>query len=554
MEPGGASYQTPTTYSDDEAQGSTSDLAHANRRQPPPTQADWDRIQPVFTDLYINQGKRLRDVQSILLSRHGFHATPKMYKSRITKWKLKKYVKSADKERIVETIRNNQIGEDNFHRIKFNGRPARLDLVRRYCKKTGAHPNIANALPTKTLQAPLRRANVQVNTNVSTSDDMETPPSNLLTPSPVTYRRDRSASFTPSELTPTRTAASDDAAENVAWHVQQYLEWQLAPIPFEIDDQQEELLAESAAQSTVQTDDAAITAIAFFELIITGLDNFDENPTYAWTLIGQACDSARSVVEHQYRGLLRLLIVTFTDDRWNLHSDLRQHVLQHLAEMSATVLGEDHDLSHILRLLKSEHVLESAAAPILKVSVDVLAQYKPQLDSELCEAKCALMDLHRRRGDFIDANQIANEMCAEAQQTFGQYHEASRQAIRRLGDTYVDQGDFEHARDAYRKVLSIALNSPASISSPTSSSFQIDEATIFSLQALCQVDKHRGALAADITAEEVIETILKELGTSKEDVMTCLARWSEPLTLRQRWLGSNRYSDRLLARWAIARS
>lgn len=527
-----------------------SDFAQSSRRRPPPTPEDWERIQPIFTDLYINQGKRLKDVEALLRSRHGFHATPKMYKSRITKWKLKKYVKSADKENIVRAIQDHQIDEDSFHRIKFNGRPARLDLVRRYCKKTGAHPDLANALPTKALEAPLRRTTTHINTNVSTSDDTETPPSTMMTPSPIILHRDRSASFTPVDVTPTRTIASDPA-ESVAWHVQQYMEWQLAPIPTGISHQQEELLAEAAAAfQTTQTNDSALNSISFFELILTGLDHFDLNPTYAWTLINQACDMARHVVEQQYRGLLRLLVVTFTDERWSQHSVLRRHVLDHLAEMSALVLGEDHELTNILRKLKSEQVLESAAISILKVSVDVLTAQKLPLDDEVCEARRALMDVLRRRGDFIDATQMAREMCAEVQDAYGRYHEATRDAIRRLGDTYFDRGDFEQARDAYREVLASAMNSPRS----SSSSFQIDEATIFSLQALCQVDKHRGALADGFTAEEVIETVLRELGTSKQEIANCLAAWSQPLTLRQRWLNSNRYSDRLLARWTIARS
>ncbi|KPI40731.1 uncharacterized protein AB675_10756 [Cyphellophora attinorum] len=556
MDHSGPFYTTPGTSSDDDLDVGMSDLLPPNRRQPPPTQEDWDRIQPIFTELYIDQGRRLKDVQRILLSRHNFHATPKMYKSRITKWKLKKYVKSADKENIVRAIQDHHIDEESFHRIKFNGRPARLDLVRRYCKKTGAHPDLANALPTKALEAPLRRASTQINTNVSTSDDTETPPSTMLTPSPIIYYRDRSASFTPADLTPTRTVASDPA-ESVAWHVQQYMEWQLAPIPSDIDQRQQELLFDAAAAfQTTQTSDSAIHSISYFELLLTALDHFDVDPAYAWTLISQACDMARVVVQEQHRGLLRLLIVTFTDDRWSQHSNLRRHVLDHLAEMAATVLGEDHELASILRSLKSEQILESAAIPILKVSVDVLTRQKPALDEEVCEAKRALMDLLRRRGDFIDATLMAREMCAEAQGAYGKYHEACRQAIRRLGDTYVDQGDLEHAREAYREVLSNAMNSPVSSpsSSSSSSSFQIDEATIFSLQALCQVDKCRGALDEDITAEEVIETVLSGLGTSKQDVMDCLARWSQPLTLRQRWLGSNRYSDRLLARWSIIRS
>lgn len=547
MEQGDHHYQTPSVFSDDDLDSNISDLP-PYRRRPPPTQQDWDRIQPIFTDLYIEQGKRLKDVQAILLSRHNFHATPKMYKSRITKWKLKKYVKSSEKENIVRAIQDHNIAGDHFHRIKFNGRPARLDLVRRYCKKTGAHPDLANALPTKALEAPLRRSTTYINTNVSTSDETDTPPSAVLTPSPVTRRDRRSLSFTP---TPTRTVASDPA-ESVAWHVQQYMEWQLAPIPEGMSMQQEALLAETAFFKTDQTEDSTMNLISFFELILEGLHYFAAEPQHAWQLINRACDSTQPILLQQNRSFVRLLIVTFTDERWTEHSNLRRHVLQHLADMSATVLGEDHELAHILRVLKSEHVLETAAVPILKVIVDVLAKQKPQLDDEVCDAKRSLMDLLRRRGEFIDAVQLGTQMCVEAQSTLGEYHSNTRQAILRLADSFVDEGDLDNARNNYREVLRTA--SVPATSAESQPFFQIDEATIFSLQALCQVDKRRGILGDDVTAEEVIETVLTSLGTSKDEVMNCLAAWSLPLSLRQRWLGSNRYSDRLLARWAIIRS
>lgn len=44
-------------------------------RRQPPSQKEWLRIKPIFTDLYIEQGKALNDVQRLLLRDHGFRAT-----------------------------------------------------------------------------------------------------------------------------------------------------------------------------------------------------------------------------------------------------------------------------------------------------------------------------------------------------------------------------------------------------------------------------------------------------------------------------------------------
>ena len=44
------------------------------------SQADWDRHRPLIAQLYIEQGKPLKEVVDILERDHGFKATAKMYK------------------------------------------------------------------------------------------------------------------------------------------------------------------------------------------------------------------------------------------------------------------------------------------------------------------------------------------------------------------------------------------------------------------------------------------------------------------------------------------
>lgn len=531
------------TYYDHVPSTNTPDLTDAatpsSSRRPPPTPAEWDHIKPIFTDLYINQGKRLRDVQSILLSRHNFHATPKMYKSRITKWHLKKYVKTTEKEDIVTAIKNSNFEGEDLQSITFDGRPARLDLVRRYCKRTGAHPDIANALPTKTLQSPLRR-----NTSLSTSEES----ASSLSPNTA---HGPSMSFTPTDLAPTRRALWS-TSERVAWQVQQYMEWLCAPQPASsMSDELTTSFELMAASTTVQSEQATINANSFFESILLGLEQVSSHQTEGWQFVHKACETAKTVIKEQYRGFLRLFIVTFSDERWKAVPELHSYLLNYLTNMTSAVLGDDHELANILRVFSSDNVLGLATRPVLKAIVDVLTRRRPELDDELYEAQRSLMDVSRIQGDFQTATQIGEEMRVDCQNQHGAHHDETRRARRRLADTLLDQGLMIDARQCYQETLSECMSPPSLDGSSTAT---IDESTIFALQAVCHIDQHRRALDPSLTTEQVIDTVLTELGLSPHAITACVAAWVEPLTLRQRYLGSNRCSDRMLTRWAIARS
>lgn len=72
-----------------------------------------------------------------------------------------------EEEKIAAFIKDNDVKGNALRKLKFNGRPARLDLVRRYCKKTGAHEDVANALPTKALEQVLTRIDERSRQHIS---------------------------------------------------------------------------------------------------------------------------------------------------------------------------------------------------------------------------------------------------------------------------------------------------------------------------------------------------------------------------------------------------
>ena len=57
---------------------------------------EWDKHRDLITRLYRDQGLHLKKVQSYMAKEFNFHASERMYKTRISKWNLDKNLKAAD--------------------------------------------------------------------------------------------------------------------------------------------------------------------------------------------------------------------------------------------------------------------------------------------------------------------------------------------------------------------------------------------------------------------------------------------------------------------------
>lgn len=94
----------------------------------PPTELEWKRIKPHFTKLYYDDGRKLKDVMSILRAQHGFHATSKMYKSRITTWDLRRNLSHHEVVFIIATVERRK-AEGKSTVVVLRGRPVDLQKV-----------------------------------------------------------------------------------------------------------------------------------------------------------------------------------------------------------------------------------------------------------------------------------------------------------------------------------------------------------------------------------------------------------------------------------------
>ncbi|KAK4102303.1 hypothetical protein N658DRAFT_423852, partial [Parathielavia hyrcaniae] len=88
--------RTTPSVNHDEFQGTASGTQPVPERPlVPSSQADWEARKQMIRELYMNQNMILNEVIEIMLTKHKFKATARMYKGQFAKWKWTKYNKTS---------------------------------------------------------------------------------------------------------------------------------------------------------------------------------------------------------------------------------------------------------------------------------------------------------------------------------------------------------------------------------------------------------------------------------------------------------------------------
>ncbi|KAM0237301.1 hypothetical protein ACHAPO_004648 [Fusarium lateritium] len=96
--------------------------------------SEWEKKRPIITKLYQEEKRPLKEVMEVLEREHGFTATVKMYKSRIWKWGLDKKLKS-DEVLAILILRTEREAQGKTSEFTIRGQPVDLDNINRYVRR-----------------------------------------------------------------------------------------------------------------------------------------------------------------------------------------------------------------------------------------------------------------------------------------------------------------------------------------------------------------------------------------------------------------------------------
>ncbi|KAM0136778.1 hypothetical protein ACHAO1_004337 [Botrytis cinerea] len=137
-----SSYDAPTSPPITTA---NEDLSMVRSMLPPPKAAsrlapsehsaeEWESQRSIFTQLYLTEGKSLKEVMETMESKYGFRATPRQYKRRIEQWKLDKNIKESDMRVILrKDLKRKREGKKSEFRI--SGREIEPKKIQRFAQR-----------------------------------------------------------------------------------------------------------------------------------------------------------------------------------------------------------------------------------------------------------------------------------------------------------------------------------------------------------------------------------------------------------------------------------
>jgi hypothetical protein len=393
-----------------------------------PTSRQWLDIKPIFTQLYLTENRKLKEVQNILSRRHGFNASEKMFKRRITEWRVHKNYKAKDKELLAKHVKACVDAGQDVQNISFRGRPVKIDRVKRHYKTDKRFTRLWEHLS----ESPDDATTVSVKEE---SPFSTTPKSRGASggEGSETLKADISVA---KETAPSLSLASPDQydIELTLRHTQDAVRWQFTAFvalkPKDLQSRFPSMIPEEVRKG--QTDQIS----AFWLGLHKGFSLFEIGKAEdAWPIFDKCCNMIQPLLHSAPLQLLSCLLVHFATP-WMGLAALEEQLLGFIAAMTAQALGRTHPLSDVMRTITSPSSRQRAVETMLQIIIQGYAGRRKSTNSSLFALRVDQIDLLRKRKNFQHAHYLSQRLVQDSLSMKPKRH---RSALAALGRLYADQ-------------------------------------------------------------------------------------------------------------------
>ncbi|KIX05691.1 uncharacterized protein Z518_03663 [Rhinocladiella mackenziei CBS 650.93] len=402
-----------------------------------PTPEQWTNIKDIFTQLYLVENRKLKDVRQILSQMHGFNASEKMYKRRITEWKIRKNYKAKDKEILAKRVKAYVDAGYDVQSMSFHGRPVKLDRVKRHYRTDKRF----NQLWERLSQSP---EDILIG-DVAIKQDSPSAATTRLTPVPNfsstlgQWSSSVEAGTVPEMgnlTTNVRPPAEMYNIEATLFHTYEAVRWQftaftplkLRDLPVRFPDS---IPSEVLAGRVDQVSAFWLALDHGFKYLKTGRSKD------AWRSFDESCKMVQPLIVSAPLQLLSCLLLHFAT-AWQGLNELEQHLLKFTASMTSNVLGPSHPLAQALKMIAAGDVRDQAVEPMMNLVLEgYYARRKPN-NSSLFALRVDQIDMLRKRQKFDQARALCAQLIQDSQ---SMRRKRYRTALAALGRLYEDQNE-----------------------------------------------------------------------------------------------------------------
>ncbi|KIW10036.1 hypothetical protein PV08_11812 [Exophiala spinifera] len=107
-----------------------------------------------------------------------------------------------------------------------------------------------------------------------------------------------------------------------------------------------------------------------FDVIDEGLNLFVAGNPGAFSKFQEACNGAETLFRHQPFQIIVQFSACFSQLKWSNYPDFREALMRYLARMAIGVLGQNHYLPKILKLIPREHTSAGLSSRVIRITTD----------------------------------------------------------------------------------------------------------------------------------------------------------------------------------------
>ncbi|KAI1611346.1 hypothetical protein EDD37DRAFT_440476 [Exophiala viscosa] len=425
---------------------------HPKVNAPNPDQ--WRGIKDIFTQLYLTENRKLKDVKSILSRKHGFNASEKMYKRRITEWKIRKNYKAQEKEVLAKRVQAYVNSGRDIQSLSFNGRPVKLDRVKRHCPD--------KQLWDQLMQSPEATSGTDATTVKEDTPSTTTP--TKLTPATKSSSSPMHSDLQMAEATTLNSVSFDinispptelHTVESTLFHTRESIRWQFTSFkPLKVEELRIRFPGDIPDEvSTGRLDQAS----AFWLLLHHGFSLLhSRRSSEGFKNLDDCCKMIQPLLKSAPLHLLSCLLLNFAI-AWKDMNDLEQKLLEFVSEMACKVLGPYHPLSKATKMIVSDSTREHVVEPMMNMIVQGYRSARKLSSSSVFALRVDQIDLLRKRKRFDQAVNLCQQLIDDSKSMRPKRY---RTALAAFGRLRLEQNDEFAVEGIAHRILEHANSDP----------------------------------------------------------------------------------------------
>lgn len=399
-----------------------------------------------------------------------------MFKRRIADWKVRKNYKARDKENIARRVKAFVDAGQDVHSLSFQGRPVKLDRVRRHCRTDKRFSELLDHLSHSPEDITISEPNFKQDSPPNALASARLWQTSTCTPESSDVQMEETQSQG-TRMSRTISLPTDfHAVEKTIFHTRDAVSWHFSAFrPLKIKDL--ELRFPQTISPEVRTR-RIDQASEFWLKLYHGYEHMDQGRSLeAWKAFDRCCQMIHPLLMSAPLHLVSCLLLHFATT-WQGLNDLQHHLLDFVSSMAKRILGQTHPLAIALSMVATADIRDHVVEPMMALITEGYETRRKPDNSSLFALQVDRIDMLRKRKSFDKARSLCQKLVVDSQAM--RKKKRHRTALAALGRIYADQ-DKEFAVEAIaHRILDHERADPTDSNSGGTSSWACDQlATLY---------------------------------------------------------------------------